>query len=190
MIGGRTLETCWAVNKRQDNKLEHCCIWLVIYLNCTMMDGLTNLELKKVFVFPFSKTSRYVLFYSTAAEIWKHANAGSVTHLLTLVTNVCIYFSRSSWSIYATGDGYSPNLTKARKTIFSVCSAYKYWEIFYALNYWPKFKGAFYRSRGGAVGSDTALKPERSRIIGIFHWQNTSGLTTVLWSTQNWVKQI
>ena len=32
MIGGKTPETCWAVNKRQDNKLENCCIWLVIYL--------------------------------------------------------------------------------------------------------------------------------------------------------------
>jgi len=32
-MGGRTPETCWAVNKRQDNKLENCCIWLVIYLN-------------------------------------------------------------------------------------------------------------------------------------------------------------
>ena len=33
MMGGRMPETCWAVNKRQDNKLENCCIWLVIYLN-------------------------------------------------------------------------------------------------------------------------------------------------------------
>ena len=33
MMGGRTPETCWAVNKRQDNKLKNCCIWLVIYLN-------------------------------------------------------------------------------------------------------------------------------------------------------------
>jgi len=32
--------------KRQDNKLENCCIRLVIYLNCTMMHGLTNLKLK------------------------------------------------------------------------------------------------------------------------------------------------
>ena len=32
MIDGKTHETCWAVNKRQDNKLENCCIWLVIYL--------------------------------------------------------------------------------------------------------------------------------------------------------------
>ena len=28
MMGGKTHETCWAVNK-----LENCCIWLVIYLN-------------------------------------------------------------------------------------------------------------------------------------------------------------
>jgi len=33
MMCGKTPETCWAVNKRQDNKLENCCIRLVIYLN-------------------------------------------------------------------------------------------------------------------------------------------------------------
>jgi hypothetical protein len=33
MMGGKTPKTCWAVNKRQDNKLENCFIWLVIYLN-------------------------------------------------------------------------------------------------------------------------------------------------------------
>jgi hypothetical protein len=32
MMGGKTPETCWAVNKRQDNKLENCCIWFVVYL--------------------------------------------------------------------------------------------------------------------------------------------------------------
>jgi len=42
--GGKTPETCWAVNKRQDNKLKNCCIRLVIYLNCTMMHGLTYLK--------------------------------------------------------------------------------------------------------------------------------------------------
>ena len=36
MMGGRTPKTCWAVNKRQDNKLKNCCIWLVIYLNCNL----------------------------------------------------------------------------------------------------------------------------------------------------------
>ena len=46
MMGGKTPETCLAVNKRQDNKLKNCCIWLVIYLNCTMMmqHGLTHLR--------------------------------------------------------------------------------------------------------------------------------------------------
>ena len=33
IMSGETPETCWAVNKRQDNKLKNCCIWLVIYLN-------------------------------------------------------------------------------------------------------------------------------------------------------------
>jgi len=49
MMGGRTPETCRAVNKGQDNKLENCCIWLVIYLNCTMMHGLTNFKFITVF---------------------------------------------------------------------------------------------------------------------------------------------
>ena len=49
IMGGKTPETCWAVNKRQHNKLENCCIWLVIYLNCTMMHGLTNF--KSIWVF-------------------------------------------------------------------------------------------------------------------------------------------
>jgi hypothetical protein len=44
MMGGKIPETCRAVNKYQDNKLENCCFWLVIYLNCTMMHGLTNLK--------------------------------------------------------------------------------------------------------------------------------------------------
>jgi len=44
MVGGKTPEICWAVNKRQDNKLKNCCIWLVIYLNCTIMHGLTKLK--------------------------------------------------------------------------------------------------------------------------------------------------
>ena len=33
MMGGKTPETCSAVNKRQNNKLKNCCIRLVIYLN-------------------------------------------------------------------------------------------------------------------------------------------------------------
>jgi len=37
MMGGRTPKTCWAVNKRQDNKLENCCNWLVIYLKSSLI---------------------------------------------------------------------------------------------------------------------------------------------------------
>jgi len=44
MMGEKTPETCWAVNKRQDNKLKNCWMRLVIYFNCTMMHGLTNLK--------------------------------------------------------------------------------------------------------------------------------------------------
>jgi len=51
MMGGKTPETCWAVNKCQDDKLENCYIWLVIYLNCTMMHGLTNLKFQNVYEF-------------------------------------------------------------------------------------------------------------------------------------------
>jgi len=47
-MGGKTPETCWAVNKRQDNKMENCCIWLVIGLNCTMMHGNTKLKYTKI----------------------------------------------------------------------------------------------------------------------------------------------
>jgi hypothetical protein len=36
LMGGKTPETCWAVNKCQDNKLKNCCIRLVIYLNLTL----------------------------------------------------------------------------------------------------------------------------------------------------------
>jgi hypothetical protein len=31
MMGGKTPKTCWAVNRRQDNKLKNCCIRLVIF---------------------------------------------------------------------------------------------------------------------------------------------------------------
>jgi hypothetical protein len=45
MMGGKTPETCWAVNKRQDNKLRNCYIWLVIYLNritCYVIIGIVG----------------------------------------------------------------------------------------------------------------------------------------------------
>ena len=67
MMGGRTPETCWAVNERQDNKLKNCCIWLVIYLDCTMMHGLTNLKFCNQFILfscIFSKTGVVVTTFA------------------------------------------------------------------------------------------------------------------------------
>jgi hypothetical protein len=43
MMGGRTPETRWAVNKLQNNKLKNCCICLVIYLNPNGIFGLPYL---------------------------------------------------------------------------------------------------------------------------------------------------
>jgi len=48
-MGLRTPETCWAVNKCQVVNWRDCCIWLVIYLNRTMMHGLTNFKLTMCF---------------------------------------------------------------------------------------------------------------------------------------------
>jgi hypothetical protein len=64
MMGGRTPKTCWAVNKRQDNKLKNCCIWLVIYLNWTMMHGLTNLKFTKTIIL-LNNTNRLFLVMET-----------------------------------------------------------------------------------------------------------------------------
>jgi hypothetical protein len=63
MMGGRTPETSWAVNKRQDNTLENFCIWLVIYLNCTMMHGLTNLKSISYLLQNFS--------FASDTQVWK-----------------------------------------------------------------------------------------------------------------------
>jgi len=47
-MGAKTPETCSAVNKLQDNKLKNCCIWLVIYLNCTMMHAFKKPKIYKI----------------------------------------------------------------------------------------------------------------------------------------------
>jgi len=51
MMGMRTPKMCWAVNKHQVKYWRNFCIWLVIYVNCMMMHGLTNFKLIN---FPFS----------------------------------------------------------------------------------------------------------------------------------------
>jgi hypothetical protein len=46
MMGWKTPETCWAVNKRQYNKLENCCIRFVIYLNWNATQVCTRREMQ------------------------------------------------------------------------------------------------------------------------------------------------
>jgi hypothetical protein len=53
-MGGKTPETCWAVNKRQDNKLENCCIWLVIYLNYLLIILICRDRVTPAFLYPWS----------------------------------------------------------------------------------------------------------------------------------------
>jgi len=76
MMGGRTPETCWAVNKRQDNKPENCSIWLVIYLNCTMMHGLTNLK----FIFVTNRKWSQVLYLTKSPDYWEVSALHSMIH--------------------------------------------------------------------------------------------------------------
>jgi hypothetical protein len=44
MMGGKTPEACWAVNKCQDNKLKNCCIWLVTCLNRRVTKSMTDVS--------------------------------------------------------------------------------------------------------------------------------------------------
>jgi hypothetical protein len=44
MLGGRKPETCWAINKRQVNKLVNCCIWLMIVWIVRWSTHLKNLK--------------------------------------------------------------------------------------------------------------------------------------------------
>jgi hypothetical protein len=45
IMGGRTPKTCWAVHKRQENKLENCCIWLVIIWTVRWCTDLQTLKI-------------------------------------------------------------------------------------------------------------------------------------------------
>ena len=58
MRGGKTPETYWSVNKRQDNKLKNCCMWLVIYLNWNPL----NSTLVKTSYFWYRPVSHNAIF--------------------------------------------------------------------------------------------------------------------------------
>jgi hypothetical protein len=66
MMGVRTPETCWTVNKHQVINWRNCCIWLVIYLNCMMMHGLTKFK-RASYVY----TQCYLLLFRFTQFFWK-----------------------------------------------------------------------------------------------------------------------
>ena len=70
MMAGKTPETCWAVNKLQDNKLKNCCIRLVIYLNCTIMHGLTNLKFY-ISILAHSVSKMWIIQEPKKVALWK-----------------------------------------------------------------------------------------------------------------------
>ena len=93
--GGKTPETRWAVNKCQDNKLENCCILLVIYLNCTMMHGLTNFNLKKVNTKTIKHSNRPLSNYLC------HMLFHCLDRIVDTTSTVCfdmIYLTAIGWS--------------------------------------------------------------------------------------------
>jgi len=113
MMGGRTPETCWAVNERRDSGLENCCIWLVIYLNCAMMYGLSNLKFSLLILSSVHilVTVCSLLLYSTDLELhfivhgplWlniythtntheKYTNQPTTTTQLSQLLNVSKYY--------------------------------------------------------------------------------------------------
>jgi hypothetical protein len=69
MMGGKTPKTCWAANKRQDNKLKNCCIGLGIYLNCTMMHGLTNLKFY-ILILAHSVCKMWIIQETKKVALW------------------------------------------------------------------------------------------------------------------------
>ena len=97
MMGGKRPETCWAVNKRQDNKLEICCIWLVIYLNCIL------------FFLPFISPRSCLYFFFVCVSfffLFSHSiSVQSYSFLLAVAIRTCKSISRrcTSGEAWSTG---------------------------------------------------------------------------------------
>ena len=85
MMGGKTPETCWAVNRRQDNKLEKFCIWLVIYLNWIEKKWYVSAARKYLEAFICLKKNK--VFFLTVDTC--HAMFGPTGHI---VSNTVLHF--------------------------------------------------------------------------------------------------
>jgi hypothetical protein len=69
MMGVMMPETCWAGNKRQDNKLKNCCIRLMIYLNCAMMHGLTNFKFY-IYILAHPVCKMWIIHEPKKVKLW------------------------------------------------------------------------------------------------------------------------
>jgi hypothetical protein len=101
MMGGKTHETFWAVNKRQDSKVKNCCIWFVIDLNCTMMNELTNFKLRMNFPWKDVGTSFEFGIYLTGTCV-NNMCFGAVilvTQQMQLVVDLTTTFSSTCHTI-------------------------------------------------------------------------------------------
>ena len=68
MMGGKMPKTCWAVHKCQDNKLENCCIWLVIYLNHIIAYYIVWIFFFNFIFGSFNKICLYILNFVTNGQ--------------------------------------------------------------------------------------------------------------------------
>jgi hypothetical protein len=100
MMGGKTSVTCWAVNKRQDNKLKNCCIWLVIYLNCTMIHGLTNLKFY-IYILAHSICKMWIIQEPKKLALWnkRHFEEKNGECAACLKYSVLIIFKKSTYKM-------------------------------------------------------------------------------------------
>jgi hypothetical protein len=95
--GREKSETCWAVNKRQDNKLKIYCIRMATYLNCTMMHGLTNLKFY-IYILAHSVCKMRIMHEPQKSALWNKR------HLEEKKRRVCSMFkiisTYSCWKKY------------------------------------------------------------------------------------------
>ena len=93
MMGGKTPETCWAVNKRQDNKLKNCCIRLVIYLNFMLKVKVLNCSLLNCSLV-------------NVTLVWFISLEWVVCVLFSMLCLVCVHFiSASNFFYWVSGIG-------------------------------------------------------------------------------------
>jgi len=94
MMGGKTSETCWTVNKRQDNKLENCCIWLVIYLNSQIYFGMKQYMFRTV---PLSIIGSFSLYTQQWYTSYRFADSCQQT-CMTYTIAVCTVKNSRWWT--------------------------------------------------------------------------------------------